>query len=230
MKKRKRERRLEQALLAYENPLMDALKNEWERMEHAAQGAKRRDDLYRLAGESTAMMGRTILALAAVGGVLAIAVVAPNIFAGIGRTKPYRRFFDRGQFSKAAKNLSQQGLVHIKKGKDGYAVQLTEKGRKRIPVISYAHLAVQKQKSWDGLWRLVLFDIPNKHRWARECFRAKLKDMKFFQLQKSVFVTPYPCEKEISFLAGLFHVASGVRVVEARTIGDDVRLRAHFAI
>lgn len=226
--KKKRERRLRRLLAENDRILMAALKEEWERLDHAARRAKKREALYQLAGESAAMMGRTILALAAVGGVLAIAAVAPNIFAGIGRAAPYRRFFEHRQFGQATKNLRRQGLIRMSKGADGYEIRLTEKGRERIGEVAYGHIAVRSQEHWDGIWRLVLFDIPNKHRWARECFRAKLKDMDFFQLQKSIFVTPYPCEKEISFLAGLFHIASSVRVAEATTIGDDTHLRAHF--
>lgn len=230
MHRNRRDHRLRRILLAHEDALVRALKEEWERTAHAVQDAKKREERYRRASESAAAMGRTILALAAAGGVLAIAAVAPNIFAGIGRAVPYRRFFDRQRFNQAIKNLRQQGAIHVAKGNDGYIIRLTEKGKKRIPAIAYAQLALHPQETWDGMWRLVIFDIPNKHRWARECFRAKLKDMKFFKLQKSVFVTPYPCEKEIAFLAGLFHISSGVRVVAADTIGDDAHLRAHFGL
>lgn len=65
------------------------------------------------------------------------------------------------------------------------------------------------------------FDIPLRNKWAREGFREKLKSMGFYPLQKSVFIIPHPCKKEIDFLCGLYNIRGNVRLVETKSIGDD---------
>ena len=56
----------------------------------------------------------------------------------------------------------------------------------------------------DGEWRIVIFDIPEKFKKAREALRMKLKELGFLELQKSVFIFPYECEDEINFIVEVF--------------------------
>lgn len=51
-------------------------------------------------------------------------------------------------------------------------------------------------KQWDGKWRLVSFDVPNKYRERRDVLRSSLKETGFYQLQKSVWIAPYEMTKE----------------------------------
>ncbi len=44
---------------------------------------------------------------------------------------------------------------------------------------------------WDGKWRLLVFDIPEKHRCERRLLRFELYTSGFRRLQKSVWLTPY---------------------------------------
>lgn len=44
---------------------------------------------------------------------------------------------------------------------------------------------------WDGIWRLVVFDIPEKRKGIRDALRKKLRGLGFGMWQKSVYVTPH---------------------------------------
>ena len=44
---------------------------------------------------------------------------------------------------------------------------------------------------WDGKWRLISFDVPVKNEAERQQLRSFLKEFNFFQLHKSVWVSPY---------------------------------------
>ena len=44
---------------------------------------------------------------------------------------------------------------------------------------------------WDGLFMMVIFDIAEKNRPARDQFRRKLEELGFGMLQKSVWISPY---------------------------------------
>ncbi len=47
---------------------------------------------------------------------------------------------------------------------------------------------------WDGVWRMVLFDIPESERNTRERLRRSLKQLGFGCLQNSTWVTPFPID------------------------------------
>ena len=89
-------------------------------------------------------------------------------------------------------------------------------------------LEITKQKVWDKKWRIVAFDIPEKKKNGRDALRQKLQELNFYQLQKSVFVCPYPCEKEVHFLSEFFDIGDFVNIIIADNIYDDVRLKNHF--
>ena len=95
--------------------------------------------------------------------------------------------------------------------KDGSgAFILTKKGRLRALNYKLYNIKNKKQK-WDGKWRMVAFDIPEKYKRGRDALRDKLKKIGFCELQKSVLITPYDCEKEIGLLVKFFELDKYVR-------------------
>lgn len=55
-----------------------------------------------------------------------------------------------------------------------------------------------QRKRWDGIWRLVVFDIPEKRKTSRDVLRMKLKSLGFGMWQKSVYVTPHDVMREMN--------------------------------
>ena len=51
------------------------------------------------------------------------------------------------------------------------------------------YLKIDKPKIWDKKWRIVVFDIPEKQRGARDSLRTYLKKLDFYELQKSIFIS-----------------------------------------
>ncbi|HYV33703.1 MAG TPA: hypothetical protein VE973_02550 [Candidatus Limnocylindria bacterium] len=49
----------------------------------------------------------------------------------------------------------------------------------------------------DGVWKLVIFDIPEKHKYVRTVLRAKLKQLHFKKWQNSIWASPYALDEEI---------------------------------
>jgi phenylacetic acid degradation operon negative regulatory protein len=49
----------------------------------------------------------------------------------------------------------------------------------------------------DGVWKLVIFDIPEKHKYVRTVLRAKLKQLHFKKWQNSIWASPYEMDAEI---------------------------------
>lgn len=223
-KKRERKNVLCRALVKEQDFLLEELGKEWDEIQ---RGAKR-EELVRRAKEVGFAMAKTILVLAAIGGILTVAVVAPNIFAAIGKITGRRGFFNQRQFREAVSSLKKKNLITVGTQTGGITVIPTSKGMERVLVISYKRLKIRPQKKWDGVWRIVTFDIPNRHKWGREAFRDKLKNMGFYPLQESVFISPYPCQQEIESLASIFFLKNYIRFIEAHRLDDDSDVREYF--
>lgn len=227
MLKRKRQRegnKFNLALQKHRRYLLMQLREEWDLIQRTAK----REILIQRSKEVASVMAKTILVLVAVAGVLTIAVVAPNVLSAFGRLAKIRSFFEKKRFQTAAYYLKKEKLVTFEKVKGGYKLAPTEKGITRALAISYKNLQIGRLSKWDKCWRIVIFDIPERHKWERECFRDKLKEIGFYPLQESVFVCPYPCEKEIFFLTSFFNLNDYVRFIETKQVYGDHDLRDYF--
>ncbi|MEW5907658.1 MAG: hypothetical protein AB1643_00530 [Patescibacteria group bacterium] len=109
-------------------------------------------------------------------------------------------------------------------------VILTENGKKKALQYDFDEIKIKKPSQWDGKWRLVIFDIPERIRKGRDALRDKLKDLDFYELQKSVWVHPYPCEDEINFITEVFDLRSYIRFAEIIKITNEAKLKLHFKL
>ncbi|MBI2644097.1 MAG: hypothetical protein HYW95_01150 [Candidatus Wildermuthbacteria bacterium] len=177
---------------------------------------------------------RTVLLSLAAAGVLTVAFMVPNFSASVLRhfvkgENFYRKKEGRKKLASAFYRLKKSRLIILKEQDDGkFTVELSEKGKRKVREIQLQTLFVAKPSRWDGIWRVVIFDIPDKKKIAREALRERMKRWNFYQLQKSVWVCPWPCEKEIEFIVELFQIYPFVNVIKAKVIKDDVKLRAYF--
>lgn len=84
--------------------------------------------------------------------------------------------------------LQKKGLV----GKRKNQYFLTKLGSKFIKIFQEKNL----EKQWDGKWRIVMFDIPEKMRKERDWLRFQLLNLKYKSLQESVFIGKHPLEED----------------------------------
>jgi phenylacetic acid degradation operon negative regulatory protein len=76
-------------------------------------------------------------------------------------------------------------------------------------------------RSWDGRWRLVIFDIPNQRNAERARLRRYLHSRDFGYLQNSVWISPDPLEEERRVLAGGTVNVESLILFEARAIAGE---------
>lgn len=142
--------------------------------------------------------------------------------------------YDKKKISDALANLKRQKMIEIFKYDDQkVSVKLTNKGRERIREFSVDTITISKPEKWDGKWRILIFDIPTKpkiYNQARNALRQKIKELGFFQLQKSVWIFPYDCEDEILFIAEIFEVEKYVEIITAEKLLHEKKLRSIFDV
>lgn len=141
------------------------------------------------------------------------------------------RKINQQNFERTIKRLADEKLVQEKTLPDGsIKLILTEEGKKEAKKLSLLGNSIKfkKPKRWDGKWRIVLFDIPEKDRVFRDILREHLYNLEFFKLQLSVFVSPHPFEKQILELISLYSAEPYVRVITAAKIDNEAKIRNHF--
>lgn len=122
-------------------------------------------------------------------------------------------------------------LVSYKENKDGLVeIVLTKDGEKKAIRFKLDDIKIKKPKKWDKQWRIVIFDIPNRFKKAREAMRKKLKELGFVKLQESVFVFPYECENEINFIVEVFQIRPFIRFIRASSITNEEQLMINFRL
>lgn len=109
---------------------------------------------------------------------------------------PYARhgagFYDwaaKHGYTRQIYRLQHQALVEKQKSRSmGTLLKLTDKGVAKLSVT--LDPTAQWNRTWDGHWDLVIFDIPESERDIRRRLRDILKAEQFGQLQKSVWLRP----------------------------------------
>jgi len=107
------------------------------------------------------------------------------------------------------------------------ALSLTNRGRLKALNYQLENIKSKKEK-WDGKWRMVAFDIPQSYKRGRDALRKKLKKIGFCELQKSVFITPFECKKEIGLLVKFFDLDKYVRFGVLDYIDNEAYFKKHF--
>ena len=133
-------------------------------------------------------------------------------------------------YSASLRRLKNGGFIKFS-DKDRFV--LTEKGRGVLLKFDIDDLKLPNfnPQKWDGIWRVLIFDIPELTRAIRNLFRGKIQELRFYTLQKSVYVTPVACEKEIDELARSLKIKSGVDIIHASKLGrKELAARRFFGI
>jgi DNA-binding transcriptional regulator PaaX len=111
---------------------------------------------------------------------------------------------NRKKLYEGIKSLYKSRFVERTDNSDGsITIKLTEKGKIKALTYRFQEMKINDGE-WDKKWRMVVFDIPEKLKASRNALREKLKELGFYELQKSVWVFPYECKNEIDFVIEFF--------------------------
>ena len=128
------------------------------------------------------------------------------------------------EYAKKVWQMRSRGYIKRQDGR--YA--LADKGKRALTESKVWSLTIPTPKRWDGKWRVVVFDIPKDKRKRRDSFRRKIQELGLVLYQNSVWVYPYPLEKEIRQLADFYMISNCVSFITADNISGEARLRRQF--
>ena len=178
-----------------------------------------------------ATASKFLLAALALGPAIVVGSVAPGVFSML-KSFDKKHIYSQQKICIALNNLKQRKFIEIiEEGDEKFKVRLTNKGQKRTKEISFEFLSITKPNKWDGKWRVLVFDIPTNpkiYNQARNALRAKIKELGFYQMQKSVWVFPYECEDEILFVAEIFKVQKYIEIMTVEKLLHEEKIRRIF--
>lgn len=138
---------------------------------------------------------------------------------------------DRDSLNRAIRSLYESKLVTTKDNHDGTLTLLLSKMGEHVALTyDIDNMEIKSPAHWDGKWRMVMFDVPEPQKRTRNALRTHFKNVGFYEFQKSVFVHPYPCEKEIEYLIEFYHVRKYVRFIVATDIDNALELKRYFKL
>lgn len=180
---------------------------------------------------------KTILTLLATGSVLSACLVMPGLARLLPKDKKYSKY-DDPQWRKFNLPLLRRELRRLQKQKDLVIYykkkipyfKMTEKGTVRAMKYRLLMLSESSRVKWDGKWRLIIYDIPEDRKRERDAMRRILKNMRLYQLQESVYLTPLSCENEIGYIRNFLNIGDFVKALTISGLEDEQVYRDFFGV
>lgn len=119
----------------------------------------------------------------------------------------------QSSLSQTLSRLRKNGFIERDRSTGEIIYRLTEAGKDK------AILLKDDDEDWDGKWRLVIFDIPEKRRSARQFLRKKLIEWGFRKWQKSVWACKKNCTKQLEDVIKQAGIEDWVLVIESSHVG-----------
>lgn len=162
-----------------------------------------------------------VLAVAAVAGLAAVAVMAPNVLQIMGKSRYFKKSTHEQKQKKITKSfyyLKSAGYIDWKQEGKGLALMLTKKGREKLNVLNFQTMQIEHKTRWDGRWWVVLADVPQESRRQEDLLRTKLKEMGFNPFQRSVWIYPHNPRTEVGIVSKFYQIERFVTTMRVDTL------------
>jgi len=170
-----------------------------------------------------------VLGIIGVAGIVIAAGISPGLAFCIPhgnrhKTKPKNKSIDQ-----TVRRLLNRGLIAREFTNTGIRLVLTDRGYAEFLENEF-RLQNMRQKRWDGRWRLLIFDIPEKRRSTRNRVWKKLRQLGFRRLQDSVWAYPFSCQIILELLQIRYSVRHDAMILEVTRTYPDHPLKQIFRL
>lgn len=149
-------------------------------------------------------------------------VLAPN---ALQLLKP-KNSRDKYRYKQSLQKLVDNKIIYL----FGEEIRLTEKGQKLLARVTAEDVVIPKGESWDGIWHLVCYDIPEYRKKERDYFQKKLLESGFWAVQDSLWVYPWNCKEEIAVIAQNLGISPFVAYLNTDYLPGQNKLINHFKL
>jgi DNA-binding transcriptional regulator PaaX len=131
------------------------------------------------------------------------------------------------EFGQAVNRMRSRQLLEITEKNNQRFIKLTQEGQLTV---LFVKAKVQKPREWDGKWRLIIFDIPENSKEQRSILRGLLRDNNFCKLQASVYISPYPLNREAVSYLSRSGLSEYIRILKVEEMDSDKELLKRYGL
>ena len=177
--------------------------------------------------KKNADLTKLILGTVAAAGVVSVSLLAPNVIAAISRMGLLPKNRQSDIIKNSRERLIKNGMLEYSGGN----LSITKKGEVALQLANAnKNSSNNKPKRWDGRWRVLMFDIPEKRKGTRDRVRRNLGDIGFIRLQDSVWLYPYDCEDFITLLKSELRIGKNMIYLIVDFLEYDKPYLKHFGL
>jgi len=173
---------------------------------------------------------KIVLATVGTVGIIAAVAIAPGVGPALRLFGFGKRTYPEKNVNRAVRRLESKGLLKREERGGKTVLRLTKRGEERLAHYRRGERRIPKPKRWDGKWRIVMFDIPERQRSVRDAVRNELVTFGFIKLQGSVWICPYECEDLIKLLKADYRIGKRLLYVVAERVEYDMPLKEQFEL
>lgn len=107
---------------------------------------------------------------------------------------------------------------------------ISDVGRRIVEEEKLWGLRIKTPKQWDGVWHIVLFDIPQEKSSVRISFIRHLQNLGLVFYQRSVWIHPYEMEDEVRQIAQFFEILPFISFIKASHVDGSSDLQNYFKL
>lgn len=171
-----------------------------------------------------AALKKIILETVKTAGLLSMALTAPNVIGAMSKLGMLPNKRQTESIRAARQRMITQGLLAYKNDQ----IFITREGERALRHLELSDYKSAQPRKWDGKWRVLIFDIPDRRKGLRDRVRRALGAFGFERLQASVWAYPYNCEDVIAMLKVDLKIGYDLQYLIVDSIENDKRLREVF--
>ena len=130
----------------------------------------------------------------------------------------------RYALTRSIKNLVESGCIEMLHSDNKNYLKLTKKGKNKLNCIKLEGGGALISTAWDGLWRIIILDIPEERKSEREALRYLLKKANFTCIKNTVWISPYPYEHLFTNIKKDLGLGTELMIIVTDKIDEETKL------
>jgi DNA-binding transcriptional regulator PaaX len=125
--------------------------------------------------------------------------------------------------TRSIKNLIDAGCAEMLNSANQKFVRLTREGKTKLNTLKLEGEDALIPSSWDGMWRIILLDLPENRKSERESLRYLLKKAGFVCLKNSAWISPFPFEHLFTNIKKDLGLTTEIMIIVTETIDEETK-------
>lgn len=125
--------------------------------------------------------------------------------------------------TRAIKNLKKMELIEEYHSGQNKYLRLSSTGRVKANSYKMKGGTTLMTSSWDGKWRIILLDLPEKRKTERDSLRYLLKKAGFVCLKNSAWISPYPFEFMFENIKNDLHLSNELIIIVTDYVDESTK-------